>query len=1045
MDASAQITFPPFSLDPVNECLWRDSASLTLTPKAYAVLRVLVDHAGQLVTKETFLQTVWPGTYVTDTVLKVCINEIRTVLGDDARSPRFIETVHRRGYRFIGKVVSSQYSVDSSKEETRGLRLETGPVSPLAPSTQPPAPALVGREAELRQLHQYLAKALRGERQLVFVTGEAGIGKTTLIEAFVFGVRSREEFGVHNSALRTPNSELLSTPVPWIARGQCIEHYGAGEAYLPMLDALGRLCRGPEGARLIALLRQHAPLWLVQMPALLSPDDRAAMQREILGATPERMLREMVDMLEVLTTESPLVLVLEDLQWSDYATLSLLTALARRREVARLLVIASYRPVDVIISDHPVKHIKQELHAHRLCVELAPELLTEEEVRVYLTARFSEAGATALVLPLLARALHHRTDGNPLFLVNVVADLVTRGVIVEQQGHWHLTIPVGEIEVSVPASLRPLIEQHVMRLALEEQRLLEVVSVVGEDASVAVLADCLEEAPRVVEERCERLTKREQLLRAYGGETQADGTMTERYGLSHAFYQQVVYDRLSESRRARLHQRLAEVKEAVYATHAGEHAAELALHFDRGRNVPRALHYLAQAAQNATQRYAYREAVEYFTKAIGLLRSLPDTPDRTQQEFTLQLNLGLSLLTVHGEGSPAVTQALQRAQALSQHSGNPLQLWYALVGQWSLSMFRGDISVGSEIANQILHLVEQGHENGSSLGGHLTVGFSHIYAGHFAAAQEQLDRVLALYDTESHRASLHALVSLDMVDPRVVCGAYTAQLLWFRGYADQARSQMEAACTLALELAQPYLVATALNLRTLLAATVEPVEVVARYAAEHIEYARQQGFPHWATLGMVMQGWALARQGQTARGVEQITQGLAAWRDTGMHLGQTCILSLLADAYGRNSQEEEGVLILEKALALAEDTGEYFNQAELYRLKGELLLQRASQKSKVKGQKSKIKTSPQPLTPSPQEAEVCFLKAIEIAQQQQAKSLELRATVSLARLWHQEGKSLAARQVLAPLYAWFTEGFATDDLCAAKSLLDTLAVPPQGA
>ena len=1026
--APQRLVFPPFSLDPVNQCLRLDGQALTLTPKAYAVLRVLVDHAGQLVTKEAFLQTVWPGTYVTDTVLKVCINEIRKVLGDDAKAPRFIETAHRRGYRFIGKVVSSE-------EEIRGLRLETGPVSPQASSLQSQVSSLVGRETELTQLHEYLTKALRGERQLVFVTGEAGIGKTTLIDAF----RRRLEIGDLRLAPSPQASSLQPLVSPtWIARGQCVEHYGAGEAYLPMLDALGRLCRGPEGARLIALLRQHAPLWLVQMPALLSPDDRAVVQREIIGATPERMLREMVDMLEVLTTESPLVLVLEDLQWSDYATLSLLTALARRREAARLLVIASYRPVDVILSDHPVKQIKQELQAHQLCVELAPELLTEEDVLAYLTAQFPEASAPSSALPLLARALHHRTDGNPLFLVNVVADLVARGVIVEQQGHWHLTIPVGEIEVSVPASLRPLIEQHVMRLALEEQRLLEVVSVVGEDASVAVLADCLEEAPGAVEERCERLTKREQLLRAYGGETQADGTMTERYGLSHAFYQQVIYDRLSASRRARLHQRLAEVKEAVYASHASEHAAELALHFDRGRNVPRALHYLAQAAQNATQRYAYREAVEYFTKAIAFLQRLPDTPERAQHEFTLQINLSLSLLTVHGEGSPDVTQALRRAQELSQRGGTPLQLWYTLVGQWSLSMFRGDIAVGSEIANHILHLVEQGHENGSSLGGHLTVGFSHIYAGRFTTAQEQLDRVLALYDTESHRASLHALVSLDMVDPRVVCGAYTAQLLWFRGYADQARNRMAAACTLARDLAQPYLVATALNLRTLLAATVEPVEVVARYAAEHIEYARQQGFPHWATLGMVMQGWALARQGQTARGVEQITQGLAAWRDTGMHLGQTCILSLLADAYGRNGQEEEGLHILATALMLAEDTGEDFNQAELYRLKGELLLQRASQKSK-------IKTSPQPLTPSPQEAEVCFLKAIEIAQQQQAKSLELRATVSLARLWHQEGKSLAARRVLAPLYAWFTEGFATDDLCAAKSVLDTLAVPPQGA
>lgn len=274
-------------------------------------------------------------------------------------------------------------------------------------------------------------------------------------------------------------------------------------------------------------------------------------------------------------------------------------------------------------------------------------------------------------------------------------------------------------------------------------------------------------------------------------------------------------------------------------------------------------------------------------------------------------------------------------------------------------MFRGEISIGYEIASQLLHLAEQGHESGSPLGGHLTVGFSHVYAGRFAAAQDHFERVLTLYDAEQYRSSLLALVSLDMVDPRVVCGAYSAQILWFRGYADQARKRMENVYALAQDLAQPYLVATALNLRTMLSGMIDYPETVAMHAVEHIEYATQQGFPHWAALGMVLHGWALSQQGQTAHGVDRINRGLAAWQETGMHLGQTCILSLLVEAYGRNDQEEEGLQVLAKALALAEHTGEYFNQAELYRLKGELTLQRASQKAKVKSQKSKIETDPQ--------------------------------------------------------------------------------------
>src|SRR5262249_15507939 len=284
----------------------------------------------------------------------------------------------------------------------------------------------------------------------IFVTGEAGIGKTTLVDTWL--------------ARLGPEAAL------WSVRGQCIEHYGAGEAYLPVLEALGRLCRQPGQKRLLGLLRQYAPTWLVQLPWLLRPAARTALQREVLGSTRERMLREMAEALEILTAETPLVLVLEDLHWSDAATLDLLAVLARRREAARLLLIGTYRPVDVLVREHPLRGLAQELQLQGHCTTLPLVGLTEADVAAYLAAR-----CPGPALPTeLARVLYERTEGNPLFLVNVVASLVTQSVLVQGQGGWKCVGGVEAVVRGVPESLRQLIERHIARLSPEDQRMLEV-------------------------------------------------------------------------------------------------------------------------------------------------------------------------------------------------------------------------------------------------------------------------------------------------------------------------------------------------------------------------------------------------------------------------------------------------------------------------------------------------------------------------------------------------------------------------------------------
>ena len=442
------LIFEPFCLDVGNERLWRVQEALHLTHKAFAVLHYLAEHAGQLVTKDELLEVVWSQTHVSEAALAVCIREIRQALGDHPRTPRFIETVHGRGYRFLAAVTVAD-------------RLPASPPLPVLPS---PPPLLVGREVECAQMQQWWAKAVQGERQVGFVTGEAGIGKTTLVEAFIARVGG-------DGAL-------------WIGHGQCIEQYGAGDAYLPVLEALGRLCRGPEGQHFMALLDQYAPSWLVQMPTLLSAAELDALQRRGRGATQARMLRELAEAMEALTAERPLILVLEDLQWSDYATLEWLACVARRREKAQLLVIGTYRPMDVLVRAHPLRTVVQELQRHGQCAELPLAYLTEAGVAAYLAARY--AGRP---LPEgLARLIQRRTGGNPLFMVSVVDAMVRQGLLQEGAQAWTVLEGLEAVAVGLPESLRHLIEQQLGQVSPEDRRVLEAASVAGVEFSAAAVA-----------------------------------------------------------------------------------------------------------------------------------------------------------------------------------------------------------------------------------------------------------------------------------------------------------------------------------------------------------------------------------------------------------------------------------------------------------------------------------------------------------------------------------------------------------------------------
>src|SRR5262245_4033522 len=373
-------SFDGFRLEPPPGGLWRGDVRIALRPRSLAMLRYLVAQAGRLVTKAALRQHVWGGTHVTDTVLRVSVQEIRAALGDAAAAPQYLETVAQQGYRF---------HVGGATEDP-------------PPRTAGP---IVGRQPDVARLEDWFQRATQGTRQLVFVSGDVGMGKTTVVDQFL-------AHGAAGSAGR-------------IGRGQCAEHYGEGEPYLPFFEALWQLSRGPAHDAILAGLRRYAPLWLVQLPGLVSEPELERLQRQVAGATPARMRRELAQALEVLTADTPLVLVLEDLQWSDQSTVDLLASMEQRGESAQLLVIWEYRPVDLVLHAHPLRGLVQELRGHGLVHDLPLELLLAEDVAAYLEGRLGGPVAPALVV-----CVHACTDGHPLFLVNIVEHLVQQRLLV---------------------------------------------------------------------------------------------------------------------------------------------------------------------------------------------------------------------------------------------------------------------------------------------------------------------------------------------------------------------------------------------------------------------------------------------------------------------------------------------------------------------------------------------------------------------------------------------------------------------------------------
>ena len=587
--------FHPFRLDGPNQRLWRVAEDgpdepVVLTPKAFDLLRYMAENPGRLIGHEELLEALWADVHVQPDVIKGGVLAIRTALDDRSTTPRFIETVRGRGYRFVAEV-SDGDALDSIVDR---------PCAPLR---------MVGRRPALDRLDEVLAAALAGGPEVAFVVGEAGIGKSALVDTFL-------------ARVSTSRKAL-------IVRGQCVERHGLDEPYYPLLEIIGRLCQGAGGERVKQELIARAPTWALQLPAQFPVAQRKRLQQEALGAHRDRMLREACDLLEALAQRHPLVLVLEDLHWADYSTIDVLSALARLRSRAPLLVLGTYRGGDAAEQQHPVRQLSSALRLQKLCSEIALGPLSHAEVEEFLTG-----GADQPNSPGFAQLICDRSGGNPLFMTATLEDLLDRGLVASDQNRWSVRGVLDPAELGVPQTLGQVVEARIQRLSAEERRVLQAAAVQGVTFSADIAGYAFDGGPQTFEDACEDLCRRESFIR-HGGESAPRSGASRSYRFDHDIYRQIFYEREGPLRRARVHRLIAQRLERRLApTERDLFAAELAQHFGASEDWDRAVEYLRRALGVAKERFADQEALHILDQGLAWSARLPDgASQKAELEF----------------------------------------------------------------------------------------------------------------------------------------------------------------------------------------------------------------------------------------------------------------------------------------------------------------------------------------------------------------------------------------------------------------------------
>lgn len=984
--------FGTFRLDIASHRLWRGKLSIPVRPKSWDLLQYFVERPGHLVTKDAVHRHIWPDTAVSDDTITQSIRELRRALGDSARAPRFIETVHGRGFRFIAEVRQLH-------EQTPLSAPANGASEPSTSVSEGSKPALsfVGRHAELAKLDGCLKHARQGIRQVVLITGEAGIGKTALVDAFL-------------RSAATETADLC------VLRGQCIQQHGEREPYMPVLDALERLLSSPSGEARRPLLRRVAPCWYVQMPALLAEGESPEFPTAPLNAPAERMLREGARALESMGSQSTVVLVLEDLHWSDAATTDLLSYVAQRPDPARLLVLGTYRSAEASAYEHPIREVAQTLRRHRRSVELALDSLSPTDVREYLLARFGAEW------PSVTQLIHERSEGNPLFMVAIVDELIRRGQLTHTETRWTLDPPASQQDLAVPDDVLEMIAEQFQRLPDDERSMLEAASVAGVDFEADTVARALERDTEEIEVLAERMARSRLFLNVV---RRADGRETaRRYEFPHALHHQVIYRGLPDHRRRRLHQTIGEILESTAGERTPEIASELSIHFEHSGDLVRAVKYLSVCVARAEQRFAPKQAVDFAAHALGLIQRLPDTSQRNQQELELRLLLGIPLSRTQGYAATAVRENYDRARALCEAGGNVRQLFEIVHAVWYWQLGGAEADGARQSVDELARIAERLDGPWYPWRAELARGRTELWNGRFRLAVPILRQCIA----DITNKNIETKAQTYGVDPTLAAFMQYAVGLWFIGNPDQSRAHARRALAHAENGRRPFELASALCHAALIELFCGDTTVAGGLATRAAEVCADNDVADFLPASRFLAGAALVERGSVDTGLPLLLQGLAEQRKVAGRFASDIILASIATAYGRAGQWDEALRCVDEGIELCETNLERVYTAELWRIKGELLYGRARTATTAKHKSPRVVDA----------ADQCFQRALEIARHQEARSLELRSAMSLVRLAPTPERMRDALKVLRAVYASFSEGFDTRDLRDAKALLNEL-------
>jgi DNA-binding winged helix-turn-helix (wHTH) protein/tetratricopeptide (TPR) repeat protein len=954
-----RVRFDTFELDEANASLLREGKPVPLAPTPFAVLCALVRQPGSLLTKNALLDEVWGHRFVSESVLKTTISEIRTALRDDARQPRFIETVSRRGYRFIATTVA----ISAAPSPLAG-------VSPTAPSR--PA-SFVGREEALARLRSAWDSARGGKRSVVWVAGEPGIGKTTLIEHFVAGLGDVA-----------------------CARGQCVDHYGTGEPYLPVLEALAELSRSDSA--LAPLLRAVAPIWLLQLPWLSTVEERDALRRELAGVSPERMLREMGELLDRYTERRPLLLVTEDLHWSDRATIQLIDAIARRRGGGRLLWLASFRLAEVVALDHPLNPMRHELRLHGLCEEIVLDPFSEREVADYVAARSPVLASDEAFV----RTLHERTDGVPLFLASVMRE-VTTGVA---PGGDDAAVEARLAKVAVPENLAAIIDHYIAKLGNEQRGLLSAAAVCGVEFRVTTLSAALARDAAWVEQTCEDLAREQLWLAAPRVEPGRDAAKLP-YSFRHALFRQVLYERTAPSARAQFHGKVGAALERERAAGGPPVvAAELAMHFERGREPMTALRYYAEAAETALACFSPAECMSLTESALSLLGQAPEGTERQALEITLATLQGVSVTHQLGISSPEAKDAFQRAYALLDDVPQHPLRGLLLHGFGFVLCLRAEYAEALAVAERAEALPSATDDPVLLLAACTVQGEVQMLRGRPRIAREWIEQGLAA------KESLAAPAEQSFVaDPRVTLLGLLAIQLLHLGWVETARARLREAHARARQLGQPMARMVAIWFDAMFEVRLGNAERVAALADEMRALVDEFALAQGRTASRWFRGWANARMGEPREGYRWIREGYEENTRLGMLAGASETLGYAAEALMLAGDWDAAQHQLEEALQIANAYGERVYLPQLFLI--EAAIARARGESAV--------------------AEAAVRRAVAEARAQEAPWLELMA---LLELCERDGATTEDRQALAALADRLPEAVGTTAFTKARAPLD---------